>query len=112
MDMMLVFFVIIILVGIYMGVQTLQMRKNNRVSNVFFAKEEIGKCKDEAGFAMEIWKRTAIFSLISLVIGLLGIGNKLLFSMKWLDYVIMILFLAAFIFFTSCLQNVKGKFCN
>ena len=52
MDMMLVFFVIIILVGIYMGVQTLQMRKNNRVSNVFFAKEEIGKCKDETGFAI------------------------------------------------------------
>ena len=40
LDMMMVFFAIIAIVGAYMGVVALRMRKEKKVSKVFFAKEE------------------------------------------------------------------------
>lgn len=102
MDVMFLFDIVIMLLGIYMIFAALKMRKTGEISPVIITPEEIARCRDKSGFIAFMYWKEAVFGGILTVVGVLGVVNDKLIEL--------LLFLAAFLWFQEELRKARAKF--
>lgn len=111
MDVMMIFDVVMIGIGIYMIVAGLQMKKENTISQILLAEEEIIKCKDTEGFISYIYWREVVMGAALVLYGAIGLLDKYIFEMGGiLNYVPIVLLLIVFFWFYSGLQTARMRF--
>ncbi len=108
MDFILVFDVIILVLGAYIVYTGIKMKRERNVPTLFFAKEELNRCRDTEGLADYLFPRTMIFGGISAVFGVLGFFHDVMGVLpEWINIVMMVVFLGAWGWFSWSLR--KGK---
>lgn len=106
--MTLVFDVIILLLGIYLIISAVKMKKSGEISGLFLSSQEQLQCKDKRGFASFLFPRVMVLGGVAASFGIQGMCNDLLFPMgKAVNAVMVILFLVAWGWFSVSLR--KGK---
>ena len=115
-DIMLIFDIIIAGLGAYLLYTAIRMRKENEVPEIFVAKEEASRCEDKSGFSTYMFPKTIVFAIISIVSGilcfladikLLPLDKK---SGNIFGIVMLLIFLAGWLYFTVFLKRAKGKY--
>lgn len=110
-DMMIVFDVIMLILGGYIVMAVIKMKKEKSVPSLFVASEEMIRCKNAEGFAAYLYPRGLVFGLVSILFGVEGICNDLIFSLGQVVNVIMILlFIAVWVWFSAQLRKGKERF--
>lgn len=111
MNMMLIFDVVIILLGLYMTVAALRMKKSGKISTVVLAQEEIKKCKDTQGFISFLYWKEAAFGGMTVLVGIFGLldGQREVSGIP--EFVRMLVFLAAFFWFQNELRKARSRYC-
>lgn len=108
---LLVIDIVIIGFGIYMLCICISMKRTGRIHPVLLTEPEIKKCKNPKSFIGYMNPRLLGFSIITLIDGVIGLINGLVISSRYLDFAYMIIFFAAFLWFTSTLKKAREKFC-
>lgn len=110
MDVMVLFDVVIMILGIYMIFAALKMHKTGEISPVIITPEEIARCRDKRGFIAFMYWKEAVFGGILTAVGVLGLVNDLVVSMGAYNVIELLLFLAAFLWFQEELRKARTKF--
>ena len=114
-DVMLIFDLIIAALGAYLLYSAFRMKKEQEVPAIFLAKEEMDRCEDKSGFAAYMFPKTVIFAVVSVVSGILcfladikvlPLDKK---SGNIFGIVMLLIFLAAWLYFTVFLKKAKEK---
>ena len=111
MDVMMIFDVVMIGIGIYMVVTSLQMKKENAISQILLAEEELIKCKDTEGFISYSYWREVVMGVALVLYGAISLLDKYIFEIGGvLDYVPIVLLLIVFFWFYRGLQTARIRF--
>ena len=111
MDVMMIFDVVMTGIGIYMMVAGWQMKKENTISRILLAEEELIKCKDTERFIAYIYWREMIMGMALILYGAIGLADKFIFEMGEIgNYVSMIMLLIVFFWFYSGLRTARMRF--
>ena len=111
MDVMMIFDVLMIGIGIYMIAAGLQMKKENTISKILLAEEELIKCKNTKAFISYIYWREAIMGVALVLYGAIGLLDKFVFKIGGiLEYIPIVLLLIVFFWFYNGLQTARIKF--
>ena len=87
--------------GIYMLCICIFMKRTGKIHSVLLTEPEIKKCRHPEKFIAYMNPRLLGFSIITLIDGVIGLA----------DFAYMIIFFAAFLWFTSALKKAREKFC-
>ncbi len=115
-NIMLIFDLVIAGLGVYLLYSAITMRKEKEVPEMFVAKEEASRCEDKHAFASYMFPKTMVFAITSLVSGILCFlaDTKLLplnkKSGNIFGIVMLLVFLAAWLYFTIFLKRAKEKY--
>lgn len=110
MEVMLIFYVVMMGFGVYMIAAALKMKKTGEISAVVITEEEIAKCKNKQGFIEFIYWKEAVFGGMIVIVGALGIINDKVISLGIFNIVELVVFLAAFLWFQNSLGKARDKF--
>lgn len=110
MEVMLIFYVIMMGFGVYMIGAALKMKKTGEISSVVITEEEIAKCKNKQGFIEFIYWKEALFGIMIILVGALGIINDKVISLGVFNIVELVVFLAAFLWFQNSLCKAREQF--
>lgn len=110
MEVMTIFDVVIAGFGIYMIAAALKMKKTGEISSAVITPEEIAKCKDKKGFIDFIYWKEAVFGVMVILAGVLGIVNEHVVSLGAFNIVELVVFLGAFIWFQTQLNKARKVF--
>lgn len=110
MEMMTLFDVIILIFGIYMIGSGVKMMRTKKLNSVVVAKEELVKCKDEAGMAEFLCRKEMFFGAVFVMAGALGLVSDLYVDLGWLNIVQLVVFVASFIWFMGQLRKAREKY--
>lgn len=97
--------------GIYMLCICISMKRTGKIHSVLLTEPEIKKCRHPEKFIAYMNPRLLGFSIITLIDGVIGLADVLVISSRYLDFAYMIIFFAAFLWFTSTLKKAREKFC-
>ena len=97
--------------GIYMLCICIFMKRTGKIHSVLLTEPEIKKCRHPEKFIAYMNPRLLGFSIITLIDGVIGLVDVLVISSRYLDLAYMIIFFAAFLWFTSALKKAREKFC-
>ena len=111
-DMMIVFDMIVVLIGVYMGISSFYMKKSGEISSAIITKEELNKCKKKKEFIQYIYWKEMLFGAVAAAVGILGVVNRLILSLEYLNIITMLVFLAAFLWFWHELGQAREKFLH
>lgn len=110
MSVMMVFNAVILVIGIYMIVSALQMKKSGKISQMLLAKEELKKVKDENGFITFLYRREILLGVVMIIVGILGFFEEKVSLPGAFRMVEVVIFLAAFLWFQNSLMKARQKF--
>ena len=111
MNVMIIFGGALILVGIYLILQTVKMKNTNEIAgNIVLSEEEVMKCKDKKGFISYIYAREVITGVAVIMIGIALIVKELgLITTIIADGVIIAALIIILLFFNS-LKEARNRF--
>lgn len=111
MNTMIIFYVIILLLGIYMAVAARSMKKSGEIHSILIAESEAASCKDKKGFIDYMYWREVVFGIACCIVGILGVVDGFMIPLgKIVRLAGMILFLAAAIWFWCQLGAARKTF--
>lgn len=113
LDVMLIFDIVMIVLGIYMMAASLKMKRTKEIGTMILAEEDVQKCKDKAGFATFFYSYELVMGIAFLLCGAVRLADKLLIKIGGaLDVVPIIVLLIVACWFYKGLQDAKAKFLN
>lgn len=110
MDVMTIFHIVMLIFGVYMAGAALKMKKTGEISPVILAAEEIAKCKDKQAFITFMYWKEAVFGVVVIFAGALGLINDLIVSLRAFNIAELAVFLAAFVWFQMELKKARIRF--
>jgi len=111
MDVMMIFDMVMVGIGVYMAVAAWGMKKKNEISPILLAEEELVKCQDKEGFITYIYWREVVMGVALILYGVIGLLDKYIFKIGGvLDYISVVLLLIVFFWFYKGLQNARTQF--
>ncbi|MBR5316721.1 MAG: hypothetical protein IKU39_02375 [Lachnospiraceae bacterium] len=111
MDVMMIFDIVMIGIGIYMVFTAWGMKQKNKISSILLAEEELVKCQDEVGFVTYIFGKEIVMGVALVSYGAVGLLDKFVFQIGGvLDYVSVVILLMVFFWFYKGLQNARSLF--
>lgn len=110
MDVMFLFDIVIMLLGIYMIFAAFKMRKTGEISPVIITPEEIARCRNKSGFIAFMYWKEAVFGGVLAAVGVLGVVNDKVIALNAYNVIELLLFLAAFLWFQEELRKARAKF--
>lgn len=110
MDVMTILNGILVIFGLYMTAAGLRMKKTGELSPMLLAPEEIAACRDKDTFIRFMYWREAAFGGGTAILGVLGLVNDLVLSVKFFPYAKMAAFLAAFVWFACALKSARASY--
>ena len=112
MDVMLLFDAIMIILGAYLLFIACKMNKEGRVPTFLIAEQELMHCRDQKAMSGYLCPRIIAFSVVILVFGGQGMINDLLMDFgKAVNIIMILVFLAAWVWFSVELRKARKKFC-
>lgn len=111
MNVMIIFGGALVLVGIYLIIQAVKMKKTNELAgNIVLSEEDVMKCKDKKGFISYIYGREVVTGIAVIIIGIaLIIKEVVTISAIITDGVIIVALIIILLFFNS-LKEARNKF--
>ena len=110
MDVMMIFNVVLIILGICVIMSAFNMKKSNQIGMIL-AEEEVYKCKDTAGFIACIYRRQAVMGAALIFYGGIGLLDKYILEIGgMLNYIPAILVLFVALWFYKGLQTARAEF--
>lgn len=111
MDVMMIFELVMMGIGIYMLIAAFNMKKKNEIGTVILAEEEVLRCSDKTGFITYIYWREAVLGSALILYGVVGLLEQYVFQVgRVLDFVCIVILLVIFGWFYNGLQNARKKF--
>lgn len=110
MDIMTIFYGIIVIFGGYMVVSAFGMRKKGEINKTIINQEELVNCKDKQGFIDFIYWKEAVLGGVFCAMGILGILNNIVFEAKVVSMIELVIFLGSFLWFQNELGKARKKF--
>lgn len=113
MGFMVAFDVVVAVLGVYLVVRTIMMKNKKEIPSIFVAAEEIKNCKDVPAFCDYIFPKALIFGIVCVIFGVIdfvidyGIYTN---TPKYVNVVLLVLFLAVWFWFSWGLKKGKEKF--
>ena len=113
-DVMMVFDVIIIALGLYLFAQSIIGLKNKTVPSTVVPAEDMARCKDEAAMSAYLLPKVIIFAVMCFACGVQGLINdtKLVEMPKMVNTGFLILFLAGWSIFSYCIVKARKKYLH
>lgn len=112
MGIMTIFDAIITVFGIYMIASAMKMKKNGEISNVILTADESRRCHDKAGFIAFMYWREAVFGSVFILVGLFGLLNDFIISVKYLNVIGMVIFVAASVWFLREMSKARENYIS
>ena len=75
MDVMMIFNVVLMILGVCMAVSAFNMKKSKQIGMIL-AEEEVYKCKDTVGFIESVYRRQIVLGIALVVYGGVGLLDK------------------------------------
>ena len=117
-NMMLIFDVIVLVLGVYILYQARFMKVNQEVPSLFVSAQETRHCRNRKGFINFLYSKANIFGVVDIVYGLEGLyddgftaWNESLPKVNTAVNIIVLLgFLSVWIWFSVQLRKGKNEF--
>ena len=110
MDVMMIFNVVLMILGVCMAVSAFNMKKSKQIGMIL-AEEEVYKCKDTVGFIESVYRRQIVLGIALVVYGGVGLLDKFILKIGGVfNYVPKILILVVFLWFYKGLQSAKTEY--
>jgi len=117
-NIMLIFDIIVLVLGIYIIYQARFMKGNQEVPSLFVAPEEMKLCRNKKGFINFFYSKAIIFGVVDVIYGLEGIYNDYITQMNEalpqlndiVNDVVLVVFLGIWIWFSMQLKKGKREF--
>lgn len=110
MDVMFLFDIVIMLLGIHMIFAAFKMHKTGEISPVIITPEEIARCRNKSGFIAFMYWKEAVFGGVLTAVGALGVLNDKVISLNAYNVIELLVFLAVFLWFQEELRKARAKF--
>lgn len=111
MNIIVIFDVLILLLGVLIIFYGIRMRQKGEVPGFFVPPEELKSCRDVAGFVKFLFPRATAFGIVCILFGVEGLVNDLVFSMNMLvNLGAVAVFLAAWVWFSLQLRRGRQKY--
>lgn len=111
MNTILIMDIIITILGLLLVFITLKMKKTGEIHSMILAKEEIDRCKDQAGFIAYISSTLIIFGIGLVIAGTLGLlGDFKVVSIPYYSQIELGVFLGVFALFVVKLRKAREQF--
>ncbi len=111
MDYMVIFDIVILALGVYELYATWKMRREQKISTLYVAPQEIEKCLNPEAFIAFLSKRAMIFGLITAAFGIEGLVDDLLYDLgTWVKVVALVIFIGTWGWFSFELRKGKNKY--
>ena len=111
MNTMVLFGAAMVLIGIYLLIQAVKMKKSNEiVGNPILADEDARKCKDKAGFITFIYGQEMACGIAVIIIGMALLAKELLTGVDAVANVVILLALLVVLFFLYSLSEARKRF--
>ena len=113
MNVMIIFDAIMTVLGAYLLFMAQKMKKEKRVPSFLIAEQELMRCRDQKGLAEYLFLRIIAFSVVILLFGICGLVNDLAVDLgNAVNIVMILIFLAAWIWFSMELRKARKKYCG
>lgn len=111
MNVMIIFGAALILVGSYLIIQAVKMKKTNEIAgNIVLSEEDILKCKDKKGFISYIYGREVVTGVAVIVIGIALIIKELVVIAALVADGVIIISLIIILSFFNSLKEARTRF--
>jgi len=111
MDVMMIYDVAMMGIGVYMIAAAFNMKKNNEIGTLILAEEEVQKCKDKAGFITYMYWRVAVMGAGLIFYGAMELLDDYVLKIGGvLDYIPLILVLVVLAWFYRGLQTARTNY--
>ena len=111
MDVMLIFDIVMRGIGIYMVAAGLKMKKENVISPILLAEEEIIKCMDTKGFIAYIYWREVMLGAVLVLYSVIVLLDKYIFKIGGvLEYAPLVVLIMVLFWFYGGLQTARTRF--
>lgn len=113
MGFMVAFDVVIAVLGAYVVIMSVMMKKKKEIPGIFVSAEEIKNCKDETGFCNYLFLKALIFGIVCMIFGIIdfiidyGIYPN---APKTLNIILLVLFLVVWFWFSWSIKKGKEKY--
>lgn len=115
MGFMVAFDIVIAILGAYLVVRSFIMKKKKEIPTIFVAAEEIRGCKDVPGFVDYLFPKAILFGIVCFIFGVIdfvvdfGIIKN---TPKYVNAILLVLFLIVWFYFSWSIKKGKEKFFN
>ena len=110
-NIMLIFDVIILALGIYVVYSAEKMRKDRKVPELFVSSQEMKACVNELGFINFLFPKALAFGLACVLFGLEGLYNDFIYDFgKAVNAAEIIIFIGAWIYFSVMLRKGRNEY--
>ena len=107
-----IFGIILLGLGITILIHAISMKKKEEVPDLFVNAVEMKNCKDNAGFARELFPATLIFALVCIAFGIEEFLN-IFFSFPKIETAIALgIFILSWGYFSAVLRKKRDKYCG
>lgn len=111
MNVMIIFGVMLVFVGIYLITQAMKMKKLNELAgNVILSDEEVIKCKDKAGFISYVYEKEVFTGAAICVLGIALAVKELVAAATIICNVVIVLGIIVILWFFNVLREARSKF--
>jgi len=107
---MFIFEIIVLVLGTLIVLKSISMKKDKKVPAFFISQYELKKIKNEEGIASDLFPYSIGFGIICLAFGVEGIIDELVDLPTLVDTGAVVLFLAAWFWFSFSLRRLKLKY--
>lgn len=111
MNVMIIFGCALVIIGFYLILQAVKMKKTNEIAgNIVLSEEDVLKCKDKKGFISYIYGREVLTGVAVIVIGLALIVKELISTAKLPANVVIVIALIIILLFFNSLKEARNRF--
>lgn len=112
-DLMIVFDIIVLILGIYLLVSGIKSKKENSIPTAIMPAETLKTCHNLTGLVNYLAPKIMIFGTLSCIFGLEGLINDAFYKLNtYINVGCIFLFLGSWIWFSAHLTKARNTFCS
>lgn len=110
MDSLFIMDIVITIVGCYLLVNAVQMKKTERISTIIVPEQEAVKCKDKKEYIRFVFPRMVIFSVITIITGITGVIDSKVYPIPYWNWLEMVIVVVVIGYLIVSLRNARIRF--
>ncbi len=110
MDSLLIMDIVIVIVGVYLLINAIQMKRTERISTMVVPEQETAKCRDKKGYIRFIFPRMVVFSVITVLTGIAGVIDNKVYTIPYWNWIEMVIVVCVVGYLIVSLRNARIRF--